>query len=331
MHGVLGGSEQSLVDETIKDLNNNKDTSFLNGYQEDPSLYDDFILKQAIDDYQKINATVAATAKAAASKLNQVATMNSGEKQALIAVFEKYQTKFTNLENGISEDKLKKYLTDNYDTLKDLEIDNFPSTVNKTNDITTINGKKKEELITLAVAARDKLNEKISEGFDSITISPKDKKDFLKKYIDIDFSDSGKSIGFIKGLTDKELLLFNKWKGGSFYSRDFIIRELSQHKLSLQEALGVNFYSLSNDPDIVSGADRQSLLKKFAAVKAETNPAKKKAFINGLTYPELIFFISKANSRVCDFKKQLLETLDKSDNQAKTLGAIFEVDGLSTP
>lgn len=318
VHGVLGGSEQSLVDDTIQNLKNNEDTSFISGYQEDPSLYDNFILKQAIDDYQKIKPTVAATAKEAASNLGNVATMNASEKQALIEVFENYQKKFTKLKEGITEDKLKKYLTDNYDTLKEL-IDGFPA------DTAAINGKNKEELITLAVAARNKLNEKISEEFKAITISPKDKKAFLKKYTEIDFSDSGKSIELIKSLSDEELLILNRYSTAysDFISRDFIVRELSQYKLSLQDTLGLSSSIL--DEGFVSEVDRINSLKKFIAIKSETDTAKKIEFINSLSPEELLILGNRDNYSGFTSKQKFLEAVNKEENKTKTLGEIFGI------
>ncbi|MBU6196857.1 MAG: hypothetical protein KGO93_04740 [Cyanobacteria bacterium REEB446] len=320
VHGVLGGSEQSLVDDTIQNLKNNEDTSFISGYQEDPSLYDNFILKQAIDDYQKIKPTVAATAKEAASNLGNVATMNASAKQALIEVFENYQKKFTKLKEGITEDKLKKYLTDNYDTLKEL-IDGFPA------DTAAINGKNKEELITLAVAARNKLNEKISEEFEAITISPKDKKAFLKKYTEIDFSDSGKSIELIKSLSDEELLILNRYSTAysDFISRDFIIRELSQHKLSLKDTLGLDPYRLSKDSDLVSFTDRENLLKKYDP--KNTDLRKNKEFIQGLTPAELVLL---GSSLGFVSKQSLLRELDKLGNEGKSLGDILNAEVVSS-
>jgi hypothetical protein len=243
--------------------------------------------------------------------------MTQDEKLALTRVFENYQKKFTKLKDGITEDKLKKYLTDNYDTLKDLGIDDFPA------DIAGIKGKNKDELITLAVAARNKLNRKISEEFENITISPEDKKAFLKKYTDIDFSDSGKSIEFIKGLTDNELLLFNKWnRNGSFYSRDFIIRELSQHKLSLDSYFQLSTLSLSDDADLISFTDRENLLKKYDPKNTDLN--KKKEFIQGLTPEELVMFSNNSNKGFIS-KQSILSELDKAENKGKSLKDIFDV------
>ena len=228
--------------------------------------------------------------------------------------------KFTKLKEGISEDKLKKYLTDNYDNLKDLGITDFPNSDNKNTDTAGINGKKKEELITLAVAARNKLDGKIREAFENITISAEDKKAFLKKYTDIDFSDSGKSIELIKGLTDKELLLLNKYinSDNAFNSRDFIIRELSQHKLSLENTLGLIPYRLSDDADLISFTDRENLLKKYDP--NNTDLTKNKKFIQELTPAELVLLNSSSGFVS---KQSLLRELDKPENKERSLGDIL--------
>jgi hypothetical protein len=323
VHVALGAEEESYVNDALASLRNSTapDSQIDNGsfdeYQdgETPNRLEGFVLRQAIEEYKKINKTEAEKAEAARDK--KINEMTQDEKLALTRVFENYQKKFTKLKDGITEDKLKKYLTDNYDTLKDLGIDDFPA------DIAGIKGKNKDELITLAVAARNKLNRKISEEFENITISPEDKKAFLKKYTDIDFSDSGKSIEFIKGLTDNELLLFNKWnRNGSFYSRDFIIRELSQHKLSLDSYFQLSTLSLSDDADLISFTDRENLLKKYDPKNTDLN--KKKEFIQGLTPEELVMFSNNSNKGFIS-KQSILSELDKAENKGKSLKDIFDV------
>jgi hypothetical protein len=320
VHVALGGNEENYVDGALESLRNSTapDSQIDNGRYDEykdgeiPTSPGAFILKQAIEEYKKIDKTLAGKAEKARDK--KINAMAEDEKTALITVFENYQKKFTKLKEGISEDKLKKYLTDNYDTLKDLGIDDFPA------DTAGINGKKKEELITLSVAARNNLNEKISEEFKNITISPDDKKAFLKKYTDIDFSDSGKSIELIKGLTDKELLLLNKYinSDNAFNSRDFIIRELSQHKLSLENTLGLIPYRLSDDADLISFTDRENLLKKYDPKNTDLN--KKKEFIQGLTPAELVLLDSSLGFVS---KESLLRELDKPENKEKSLGDIL--------
>ena len=311
----VNGALESLRKPTAPDseIDNGSTDEYKDG--ETPISHEGFVLKQAIEEYKKINKTLAEKAEKARDK--KINAMEEDEKTALMTVFENYQKKFTKLKDGITEDKLKKYLTDNYDTLKDLEIDGFPT------DTAGIKGKNKDELITLAVAARNKLNRKISEEFKTITISPEDKKAFLKKYTDIDFSDSGKSIEFIKGLTDNELLLFNKWTGkdGNFYSRDFIIRELSQHKLSLDSYFRLSTSSLSDDADLVSYEDRENLLKKYDPKNTDLN--KKKEFIQGLTPAELVLLDSSLGFVS---KQSLLRELDKPENKEKSLGDILNAD-----
>jgi len=308
----VNGALESLRKPTAPDseIDNGSTDEYKDG--ETPISHEGFVLKQAIEEYKKINKTLAEKAEKARDK--KINAMEEDEKTALMTVFENYQKKFTKLKEGISEDKLKKYLTDNYDTLKDLKIDDFPT------DTAGIKGKNKDELITLAVAARNKLNRKISEEFKTITISPEDKKAFLKKYTDIDFSDSGKSIEFIKGLTDNELLLFNKWTGkdGNFYSRDFIIRELSQHKLSLDSYFRLSTSSLSDDADLVSYEDRENLLKRYDP--KNTDLSKKKEFIQGLTPAELVLLRSSLGFVS---KESLLRELDKPENKEKSLGDIL--------
>jgi hypothetical protein len=310
----VNGALESLRKPTAPDseIDNGSTDEYKDG--ETPISPEGFVLKQAIEEYKKIDKTLAGKAEKARDK--KINAMAEDEKTALITVFENYQKKFTKLKEGISEDKLKKYLTDNYDTLKDLKIDDFPA------DTAGIKGKNKDELITLAVAARNKLNRKISEEFENITISPEDKKAFLKKYTDIDFSDSGKSIEFIKGLTDNELLLFNKWnRNGSFYSRDFIIRELSQHKLSLDSYFQLSTSSLSDDADLISFTDRENLLKKYDPKNTDLN--KKKEFIQGLTPAELVLLDSSLGFVS---KQSLLRELDKPENKEKSLGDILNAD-----
>jgi hypothetical protein len=318
VHVALGGNEKSYVNGALESLRNSTapDSQIDNGRYDEykdgetPTSPGAFILKQAIEEYKKIDKTLAEKAEAARDK-NISSEMSPDEKTALIKVFENYQKKFTKLEGEVSEEKLKKYLTDNYDTLKDLGIEDFPA------DTAAINGKNKQDLITLAVAARDKLNRKISEEFGNIAISPDDKKAFLKKYTDIDFSDSGKSIEFIKGLTDKELLLFNKWTGASsFYSRDFIIRELSQHKLSLDSYFQLSTSSLSDDADLMSFTDRENLLKKYDPKNTDLN--KNKEFIQGLTPAELVLLNSSSGFVS---RQSLLRELEKPDNKEKSLQA----------
>ena len=211
VHVALGGDEESYINGALESLKKSPapDSEIDNGSSDEykdgktPTSPEGFVLKQAIEEYKKTDKTLAEKAEKARDK--KINAMAEDEKKALIAVFENYQKKFTKLKEGITEDKLKKYLTDNYDTLKDLEIDEFPKTADKAADIKTINGKKKEELITLSVAARNKLNERISEEFKTITISPEDKKAFLKKYTDIDFSDSGVEDHLINSIDSAKL------------------------------------------------------------------------------------------------------------------------------
>ncbi len=294
VHVALGGNEESYVNGALESLRKSTahDSQIDNGRSDEykdgktPTSPEGFVLKQAIEEYKKIDKTkTAETAEKARDK--KINAMAEDEKKALIAVFENYQKKFTKLKEGITEDKLKKYLTDNYDTLKDLGIDDFPT------DTAGINGKKKEELITLAVAARNQLTEKIYQEFERSTISAEDKKAFLKKYTDIDFSDSGKSIELIKSLSDEELLILNQYSTAtSFISRDFIIRELSQHKLSLKDTLGLDPDRLSKDSDLVSFTDRENLLKKYDP--KNTDLKKNKEFIQGLTPAELVLLNSSS-------------------------------------
>jgi hypothetical protein len=323
VHVALGGNEESYVNTAIATLKSNppadkemdSDYSGSDSYEDDktPTSPGAFVLKQAIEEYKKIDKTLAEKAETARDK--KINAMAEDEKSALTKVFENYQKKFTKLKGEVSEEKLKKYLTDNYDTLKDLGIDDFPA------DTAAINGKNKDELITLSVAARNKLNEKISEEFKTITINAEDKKAFLKKYTDIDFSDSGKSIEFIKGLTDKELLLFNRWGSNNFHSRDFIMRELSQHKLSLDSYFQLSTSSLSDDADLISFTDRENLLKKYDP--KNTDLSKKKEFIQGLTPAELVLLRSSLGFVS---KQSLLRELDKPENKEKSLGDILKAD-----
>ena len=333
VHVALGGDEESYINGALESLKKSPapDSEIDNGSSDEykdgktPTSPEGFVLKQAIEEYKKTDKTLAEKAEKARDK--KINAMAKDDKKALIAVFENYQKKFTKLKEGITEDKLKKYLTDNYDTLKDLEIDEFPKTADKAADIKTINGKKKEELITLSVAARNKLNERISEEFKTITISPEDKKAFLKKYTDIDFSDSGKSIEFIKSLSDEELLILNRYSSGTsnFISRDFIIRELSQHKLSLKDTLGLDPYRLSDDADLVSFTDRENLLKKYDP--KNTDLSKNKEFIQGLTPAELVLLRSSLGFVS---KESLLRELDKLENKEKSLGDILNAEVVSS-
>ncbi|MEB3315831.1 MAG: Ig-like domain-containing protein [Candidatus Melainabacteria bacterium] len=333
VHVALGGVEESYINGALESLKKSPapDSEIDNGSSDEykdgktPTSPEGFVLKQAIEEYKKTDKTLAEKAEKARDK--KINAMAEDEKKALIAVFENYQKKFTKLKGEVSEEKLKKYLTDNYDTLKDLEIDEYPKTADKAADIKTINGKKKEELITLSVAARNKLNERISEEFKTITISPEDKKAFLKKYTDIDFSDSGKSIEFIKSLSDEELLILNRYSSGTsnFISRDFIIRELSQHKLSLKDTLGLYPYRLSEDSDLVSFTDRGNLLKKYDP--KNTDLSKNKEFIQGLTPAELVLLRSSLGFVS---KESLLRELDKPENKGKSLGDIFNAEVVSS-
>lgn len=337
VHVALGGVEESYINGALESLKKSPapDSEIDNGSSDEykdgktPTSPEGFVLKQAIEEYKKTDKTLAEKAEKARDK--KINAMAEDEKKALIAVFENYQKKFTKLKGEVSEEKLKKYLTDNYDTLKDLEIDEFPKTADKAADIKTINGKKKEELITLSVAARNKLNERISEEFKTITISPEDKKAFLKKYTDIDFSDSGKSIEFIKSLSDEELLILNRYSTGTgrsssnFISRDFIIRELSQHKLSLKDTLGLDPYRLSDDADLVSFTDRENLLKKYDP--KNTDLSKNKEFIQGLTPAELVLLRSSLGFVS---KESLLRELDKLENKEKSLGDILNAEVVSS-
>lgn len=324
VHVALGGVEESYVNAALESLKQSPapDSRIDNGSSDEykdgetPTSPQGFVLKQAIEEYKKINKPLAAIAEAARDK--KINEMTEVEQKALIEVFENYQKKFTKLKGEVSEEKLKQYLTDNYDTLKDLGIYDFPD------NREAINGKKKEELITLSVAARNKLNEKISEEFENITISPDDKKAFLKKYTDIDFSDSGKSIEFIKSLSDEELLILNRYSADTnhFISRDFIIRELSQHKLGLEDTLGLNPVRLFRYSDLVSYEDSENLLKKYDP--KNTDLSKNKEFIQGLTPEELVIFSNNSNKGFST-KKSILSELDKAGNKGKSLKDIFGV------
>jgi hypothetical protein len=326
VHVALGGNEENYVDGALESLrhstapnsqiDNGRSDEYKDG--ETPTSPEGFVFKQAIEEYKKIDKTKTAETAEKARDKNISSEMSPDEKTALIKVFENYQKKFTKLEGEVSEEKLKKYLTDNYDTLKELGIDDFPA------DTAGINGKKKEELITLSVAARNNLNEKISEEFKNITISPDDKKAFLKKYTDIDFSNSEKSIELIKGLTDKELLLFNRWGSNDFHSRDFIIRELSQHKLSLDNYFALSTSNLSDDADLMSFTDRDNLLKKYDP--KNTDLTKNKEFIQELTPAELVLLNSSSGFVS---KQSLLRELEKPNNTGKPLDEIFGTGVLS--
>jgi hypothetical protein len=246
-------------------------------------------------------------------KINE---MKPDEKKALIQVFENYQKDFTKLKDGIPEDKLKKYLTENHDTLNGLEIEGFPR------DKAAINGKNKDELITLAVAARKELNKKISAEFENSTIRLEDKKAFLKKYTDTDFSDSKQSIEFIKHLTNEELLLFGKYisSHNEFNSRDFIIRELSQHKLSLQDTLGLSPYALLQDSELIPPEEtREALVKKYDPTNKDL--AKHKEFVQKLTPAEFVFLRYELPGE--GSKQSLLRTLEETGT-GKTFDEVFE-------
>ncbi len=324
VHQVLGGQEQKFVKDTLQSLNKNKNTLDPASYEEKPSLWYDFVVKQAVDEYTT-DPQVLATAKNAADKMRDVPSMTSDEKSTLIKVFEKYQTKFTDLEKGITEAKLKSYLTDNYDTLKNLQITGFPNSADKNAYTADINKKSKDDLITLAVAAREVLDNQIYNLVDAETFTPNDKKEFLKKYISTDFSNSEKSIEFIQKLNDKDLLLLNKYSKGnsqSFMSRDFLIRELSQHKLSLEGTLGLTGLNILDPSEgFVLQYDYDNLRNKFKQADA-ASMENKKDFINNLS-PEEFTILSSISSSGFVSKQGFLKVLDDQGNASKTLTAIF--------
>ena len=63
----------------------------------------------------------------------------------------------------------------------------------------------------------------------------------MKKYYQLDTNDQTKLKEFTKNLTDKELILLNRTRKGHynnyFITRDFILKELAQHNLSLEAAV----------------------------------------------------------------------------------------------
>ena len=332
VHVNIGGLEENYINDAIKKLNDPNAIGEIGSYDgygdgKNPEYTEGFTLKQAIEDYKKIDVQTAKLAEQARGKevkdaSSSTADMSEAEKAALKKVLENYQKKFTAKRNSLSEAKLEKYLIDNYDTLKDLGIEDFPATGDQAADTKTIKDMSKDDIINLSIKAREQISYKINEKLENDTFTPEAKKKFLKKYTETDFSDSNKSIEFIKKLSDEELLILNQYNAGSsnFISRDFIIRELSQHKLSLQDTLGLYRYSLDYDKSLITLADREALVKRYDG--SITDLAKKKEFINSLSPEELVLTTdSKLKS-----KASLLREIETKGNENKTLDKILGIN-----
>jgi hypothetical protein len=110
----------------------------------------------------------------------------------------------------------------------------------------------------------------------------------------------------------------------NFISRDFIIRELGQHKLSLQDTLGLSRYRLYDDLYlIIPLADRDTLLKRYDG--SITDLAKKKEFINSLS-PEELVFLAIAADKDLRSKAFLLSELEAEANKTKSLDEVLGLD-----
>jgi hypothetical protein len=100
------------------------------------------------------------------------------------------------------------------------------------------------------------------------------------------------------------------------------MRELSQHKLSLDSYFQLATSSLSDDTDLMSLTDRENLLKKYDPKNTDLN--KKKEFIQALTPEELVMFSNNSNKGFIS-KQSILSELDKAENKGKSLKDIFDV------
>jgi hypothetical protein len=332
------GREEDYVKEALESLRTGNPTDEFetadayDNYEEGktPEYYRAFVLKQAIEDYKKIDPKIAEIAEKARDKEikgkdPKIPDMSADEKAALIKVFENYQNKFTAQRNALSEAKLKKYLIDNYDTLKDRKIDGFPTTGDKAVDTNTIKDMSKDDIINLSIKVRDEISTTITNSLLKKIFTPEAQKAFLKKYMETDFSNSEKSIEFVKSLSDEELLMLNRCSrsDGNFISRDFIIRELGQHKLSLQDTLEPE-YNLQDDIYlIIPLADRDTLLKRYDG--SITDLAKKKEFINSLS-PEELVFLALAADKDLRSKAFLLSELEAEANKTKSLDEVLGLD-----
>ena len=58
----------------------------------------------------------------------------------------------------------------------------------------------------------------------------------MDKLIKVDLSNPKASKEFIENLSDKEIIILNKFQShtGSYISKEFILREISQHNLGLE-------------------------------------------------------------------------------------------------
>ena len=224
---------------------------------------------------------------------------------------ENYQEGFT-----VSADKLKRYLIDNYDALKKLGIDDFPDNTN------AIKAMSQNDIINLSSKARKKIDSEINVKVDNDPFTLEAKKKFLKKYTDTDFSDSNKRIEFIKNLSDEELLILNQFNGNvtGFLSRDFIIRELSRQKLSLQDTIGLSNSDLLSDKSLITLANREAFIKRYDG--SITDLAKKKQFINSLSPEELVLTAGTGLKS----KASLLREIETKENQSKTLDEILGIN-----
>jgi methionine-rich copper-binding protein CopC len=336
---VALGREEDYVKEALESLRTGNPTSefqtadYYDNYEEGktPEHYRAFVLKQAIEDYKKIDPKIAEKAEKARDKEIKdkdpdIPDMSEDDKAALIKVFENYQNKFTAQRKALSEAKLKKYLIDNYDSLKDRKIDGFPATGDKAVDTNTIKDMSKDDIINLSIKVRDKITTAIKNNLSNKTFTPEAQKAFLKKYMETDFSNSEKSIEFVKSLSDEELLMLNRYRPSdeNFISRDFIIRELGQHKLSLQDTLGLHPSYLDAYPSpLITLSDREALLKKYD--NSITDLTKKKDFINNLS-PEELVVLALAAGKALRSKAFLLSELEAEANKTKSLDEVLGLD-----
>ena len=72
----------------------------------------------------------------------------------------------------------------------------------------------------------------------------------MEKYYQLDTSDKAKLKEFVENLSDKELIILNHnypYSNNKFITRDFILKELAQHDLSLEEALNYSRPDMQTD------------------------------------------------------------------------------------
>ena len=163
---------------------------------------------------------------------NDLKDIPQAERDAAITVLKHYKSKLDNFDDN----KLKDFLKTNFDTLTSLGITDLPTSKDQIDNISD-----KNQLILIGAQAKNKIKEQLNTKASDYKPSVDENYKFMKKYYQLDTNDQTKLKEFTKNLTDKELILLNRTRKGHynnyFITRDFILKELAQHNLSLEAAV----------------------------------------------------------------------------------------------